>query len=69
LKNSRQVIQCPKEKEQALIVEEQPTGNIMPERKKTQVIQCPKEKGQDLIIEEQPTGNTMPERKRTGLNH
>jgi hypothetical protein len=35
VKNSRQVIQCPKEKGQALIVEEQPTGNTMPERKKT----------------------------------
>jgi hypothetical protein len=58
LKNSRQVIQCPKEKEQVLIVEEQPTGNTMSGRK-----------GQALIVEEQPTGNTMPERKRTGLNH
>jgi hypothetical protein len=57
LKNSRQVIQCPKEKGQALIVEEQPTSNTMPERKR-----------QALIVEEQPTGNTMPERKRTDLN-
>ena len=30
-------MQCPKEKVRALIFEEQPTGNTMPERKKTNI--------------------------------